>query len=83
MEREEELEIKQNREAAQRLALERGLTSTETRSDPSAQEDSTTNTTLRTPPPEQEITNVPELLPDQSTSEAASNADLSLGKDST
>lgn len=83
IEREEELEIKRKREAAHRLALERGLRSTEAKSDHSVQEDSDAGTTLRNIPPEQEATRFPDLLPDQPVSECSSDADPDSGTDPT
>lgn len=65
VEREEELDVKQKRDAARRLALERGLSSTEARSDPVVQEDESIDTTLHVPESGLETTELPEPLPTQ------------------
>ena len=83
MERQEELEIKQKRDAAKRLALERGLSSMQADLDPSSPEDGTSSIALRSPTVEQETIQFPELLPDQFVPETSGDAGTTDGKDPT
>ncbi|KAK5064217.1 hypothetical protein LTR84_000050 [Exophiala bonariae] len=75
VEREEELEVKVKREAARRLALERGLSSTEVKPDPPAQTDDIIDHTLQIPESGLETPDLPEPIPDQVIPEDSSTID--------
>ena len=90
-EREEELEIKQKREAAHRLALERGLSSrnvhhlptTEPKPDDEAQEEDLEGIALTSPSAEGELDPESEPLSNRSEGEVPHSRDADEGKDPT